>query len=221
MESLDFLRMLGQMKSEIKTPIYGALFLVAIAVVVTFSFGKIVNYEEQSHEIQSDPDDIVHEEISENIPEEIGPPIFSIGEEQFECLSLNIYHESRSDNFAGRVAVADVVLNRVDSSRYPNDICSVVHQSLTRVNWKGNIVPIRGMCQFSWYCDGMSDEPLDYGAWEDAKIISDMMLTNQGFRGITEGSTHYHATYVKPNWINDRGMQYVGQIGQHKFYRWH
>jgi len=217
MVSRDSHQRLGLMGNEIKTAIYAALIFVVIAVVVTFNFKAILNEGESIPKIQSDPNDIVYEEIAE----EIDSGIFPIDEKQSTCLSLNIYHESRSDNFAGRVAVADVVLNRVDSSRYPNDICSVTEQSKTRVNWKGNTVPVRGMCQFSWYCDGVSDEPLDYDAWEDAKIIAEMMLTNQAFRGITEGSTHYHATYVKPNWINDRGMQYVGQIGQHKFYRWH
>ena len=138
-----------------------------------------------------------------------------------ECLALNIYHESRSDSFAGRIAVADVVLNRVDSNLFPNTICEVVNQSVMRTNWKGNEVPVRGMCHFSWFCDGLSDEPMEEEAWEDAQIIAEMTLNSYGFRGITEGSTHYHATYVSPNWINDRGMVRVGRIGEHKFYRWH
>ena len=145
----------------------------------------------------------------------------SIDEEQALCLAMNVYHEAKGETLAGKSAVAHVTLNRVAHKKYPNNVCDVIFDAQTRVNWKGNTVPVRGMCQFSWYCDGVSDEPLDYDAWEDAKIIAEMMLTNQAFRGITEGSTHYHATYVKPNWINDRGMQYVGQIGQHKFYRWH
>lgn len=138
-----------------------------------------------------------------------------------ECLALNIYHEARGDSFAGRVAVADVVLNRVDSNLFPNTICEVVKQSVMRTNWKGNEVPVRGMCHFSWFCDGLSDEPMEEEAWEDAQIIAEMTLNSYGFRGITEGSTHYHATYVSPNWINDRGMVRVGRIGEHKFYRWH
>ena len=141
-------------------------------------------------------------------------------ESEHLCLSLNVYHESRSDNLAGRVAVADVVLNRVDSTFFPDNICDVVHQAKTRVNWKGNVVPVRGMCHFSWYCDGKDDEPLEEDAWEDAQIVADLAL-NGGWRGISEGATHYHATYVEPNWINDRGMVPVGRIGQHKFYRWH
>jgi len=140
--------------------------------------------------------------------------------QELECLALNVYHESRSDNFAGRVAVADVVLNRVDSNLFPNTICGVVNQSVMRTNWKGNVVPVRGMCHFSWFCDGLSDEPMETDSYEDAEIVAEMALRG-GWRGITEGATHYHATYVTPNWINDRGMVPVGRIGQHKFYRWH
>jgi len=140
--------------------------------------------------------------------------------QELECLALNVYHESRSDNFAGRVAVADVVLNRVDSNLFPDTVCEVVNQSVMRTNWKGNEVPVRGMCHFSWFCDGLSDEPMETDAYIESQIIAEMSLRG-GWRGITEGATHYHATYVTPNWINDRGMVPVGRIGSHKFYRWH
>ena len=140
--------------------------------------------------------------------------------QELECLALNVYHESRSDNFAGRIAVADVVLNRVDSNLFPDTVCEVVNQSVMRTNWKGNEVPVRGMCHFSWFCDGLSDEPMEEQAWEESEIVAEMALRG-GWRGISEGATHYHATYVTPNWINDRGMVPVGRIGQHKFYRWH
>jgi len=152
--------------------------------------------------------------------EDDGRQLETIRDAEHECLALNVYHESRSDNFSGRIAVADVVINRVESSLFPNTICGVVQHAKTRINWKGNEVPVRGMCHFSWYCDGQSDEPMEEDSWEDAQIIADMILRG-GFRGISEGATHYHATYVTPNWIGDRGMVPVGRIGLHKFYRWH
>lgn len=143
--------------------------------------------------------------------------------EELDCLALNIYFESRGDSYAGRVSVADVVLNRVDSRYYPNTICEVVKQSVHSRWWKerGKEVPVRHQCQFSWYCDGLDDTPNDPHAWEDAQSIARNILTNDTFRGITEGSTHYHTLAISPNWINDRGMRYVGIIGAHKFYRWH
>jgi len=199
--------------------------IVSFLILAFTTYWIMYDDQEQENEIPREPQtEISITEITE--PESTGLPetdrsgIDGFKESERLCLSLNVYHESRSDNLAGRISVADVVLNRVDSKHFPDTICGVVHQAKTRVNWKGNVVPVRGMCHFSWYCDGLSDEPLEEGAWEDAQIVADLAL-NGGWRGISEGATHYHATYVEPNWINDRGMVPIGRIGQHKFYRWH
>ena len=130
------------------------------------------------------------------------------------CLALNIYYEARGSNRADRLAVADVVMNRVRDTRYPNTICEVVKQGRTDAN--GNI--LRNQCQFSWYCDGKSDVPQDIDRWIDAQQIAYMVETFQEYRGISEGATHYHATYVNPRWAKD--LQLVGRIGAHIFYRW-
>ena len=130
------------------------------------------------------------------------------------CLAQNIYYEARGSNLADQAAVADVVLNRVKDTRYPNTICKVVKQG--RQYASGQM--IRNQCQFSWYCDGKSDYPRDKEAWTKAQQTAYMMIYHQDYRGITEGSTHYHADYVAPNWARD--LQLVGQIGVHIFYRW-
>lgn len=150
------------------------------------------------------------------------PVLEEYSAEDLHCLALNIYHEARNESLAGQVAVADVTLNRVYDTRYPDTICGVVHQTVLS-NWhleRGREVPVRNKCQFSWYCDGKSDEPKDGDSWSSAKQITQNFLTYGGFRGITEGATHYHASYVNPNWVNDRGMHMVGSIGEHIFYRW-
>jgi len=136
------------------------------------------------------------------------------------CLALNIYHESRGDNFAGQTAVADVVMNRVEDTYYPDTVCEVVKQTVWVENWKGNMVPKRHMCQFSWFCDGRSDEPGDPDAWMESYMIAEEVFDKGNWRGITEGATHYHALSVRPNWVKDRGMEYTGTIGQHEFYKW-
>ena len=130
------------------------------------------------------------------------------------CLAQNIYYEARGSNLADQAAVADVVLNRVKDSRYPNTVCGVVKQG--RQYASGQM--IRNQCQFSWYCDGKSDYPRDKEAWTKAQQTAYMMIYYQDYRGITEGSTHYHADYVAPAWVRD--MQLVGRIGDHIFYRW-
>ena len=138
------------------------------------------------------------------------------------CLAENVYHEARNQPKVGQMAVMSVTLNRVNDPRYPNTICGVVRQSQLS-KWhleRGREVPLRHKCQFSWYCDGKSDEPLNETSWLDAKLIAQNFLTYGEYRGITEGATHYHATYVNPDWINDRGMHMVGRIGEHIFYRW-
>lgn len=131
-----------------------------------------------------------------------------------ECLALNIYHESRGSNLADKAAVADVVINRKKDERYPNTICGVVQQA--RLDSNGN--PRRNQCQFSWYCDGKSDTPRDQDRWEEAKLIAHQVLIDEKYRGISEGATHYHATYVNPSWASS--FQQVGRIGEHIFYRW-
>lgn len=130
------------------------------------------------------------------------------------CLAQNIYYEARGSNRADRIAVADVVLNRVEDTRYPNTICEVVKQGLQ--DSAGNM--IRHQCQFSWYCDGKSDVPQDQDLWIDAQQIAYNMVVHRDGRGLTEGATHYHANYVNPSWARD--LQLVGRIGVHIFYRW-
>jgi spore germination cell wall hydrolase CwlJ-like protein len=130
------------------------------------------------------------------------------------CLAQNVYYEARSSNRADRIAVADVVLNRVQDTRYPNTICEVVRQGRKHPNGQMK----RNQCQFSWYCDGKSDWPTDMDAWVDAQQIAYMMIVHSDGRGLTEGATHYHATYVKPAWAKQK--QLVGRIGKHIYYRW-
>ena len=86
-------------------------------------------------------------------------PIFD--EHSAECLALNMYHEARGQGTAGLLAVSSVVMNRVKDERFPNTICEVVKQGPTRESWKknGTYYPIKHRCQFSWYCDGVKDDP--------------------------------------------------------------
>jgi len=132
-----------------------------------------------------------------------------------ECLALNVYHEARSDNLAGKYAVADVVLNRVKDTRYPNTICGVVKQGKMRTT--GGKIKLHS-CSFSWFCDGKKDTPTEEDSWQQAQMIAYNIINHEKFVGITEGSTHYHATYVTPYWASS--LEFTGTIGQHLFYRW-
>ena len=132
------------------------------------------------------------------------------------CMAQNIYFESANQSFAGRLAVAHVVINRVEDLQFPNSVCEVIYQAKTYVNWKGNEVPIRNQCQFSWYCDGLSDEPVDSKTWIKSLYIADLVLTGD-YKDITEGALWYHADYIYPYWADE--LEEVTQIDDHVFYK--
>ena len=123
------------------------------------------------------------------------------------CLALNVYYEARSEPMDGQYAVAHVVLNRVADDAFPDDACKVVKQGYH----KG-----RHRCQFSWYCDGKSDNPKDKMSWIVAQVVA--YNTLYGYhRDNTHGATHYHATYVSPWWRKhyDKTVAH----GSHIFYK--
>jgi len=132
------------------------------------------------------------------------------------CLAQNIYFEAGNQPLAGKIAVSQVVLNRLEHSSYPGTVCGVVYDAKYFENWRGNMVPRRNQCQFSWFCDGKSDEPLDTKTWmESLTVARDVM---DGFYGdITEGATHYHSVYVNPYWADSLNETVV--INEHIFYK--
>ena len=135
--------------------------------------------------------------------------------EAIMCLALNVYHEARDQPFIGQVAVAQVVMNRVYDDRYPDHPCEVVFQG-PPYSWKPDF-PVRHRCQFSWYCDGKSDKVYDEDAYRQALTIAHGVYYDD-LDDFVEGATHYHATYVLPEWAESKTP--VVQIGQHMFYRW-
>lgn len=137
--------------------------------------------------------------------------------DQQKCLALNIYHESRDQSRIGMIAVGQVVLNRVADPRFPNTICNVVKQQ-GFFDPPGAPIQI-DQCQFSWYCDGKSDEPKDAVAWHTAQTQAAHAYYMYRIEyDITEGSTHYHSTSVSPNWAITK--THVVDIDDHIFYRW-
>ena len=131
------------------------------------------------------------------------------------CMATNIYHEAKNQPMAGQIAVAQVVMNRVNDNRYPDNVCDVVKQGLTYKNGK----VVLGKCQFSWYCDGKKDD-VDKKSekWRNSLRYASMVITNRVTLDITEGATHYHATYVRPAWARTKTK--TVRINRHIFYRW-
>ena len=141
-------------------------------------------------------------------------------EEHIQCLAVNMYHEARNQGTAGRLAVSAVVMNRVNDRRFPNSVCEVVLQSQMKKSWKTGLpVPIKNKCQFSWYCDGKSDEVKDKKSYKKILDFARLMMHNDiRFVDITDGATHYHADYVSPSWAKTKTR--TTEIGDHIFYRW-
>ena len=132
--------------------------------------------------------------------------------DELSCLAEAVYFEARSESFVAQLAVANVILERVSSEKYPDDICSVVHQSR---KWKGK--PIRNKCQFSYWCDGKPETIANVDAYQQSVSASELAL--QGvILAQTEGATHYHAAYVIPYWATDDSFLTLGQVGNHIFY---
>ena len=149
------------------------------------------------------------------------PEVNAFRNQEAVCLAKNMYYEARNQGLAGQLAVSLVVMNRVKDDRYPNTICEVVEQGPVRESWKKNGVfyPIRNRCQFSWYCDGKSDEPKEpttYGRLLDLSL--DLVYDDLQVVDFTEGATHYHADYVYPAWRKSKTK--TVEIADHIFYRW-
>ena len=141
-------------------------------------------------------------------------------ETAFICLALNTYHEAKNQSLVGQIATAQVVMNRVEDDRFPNTICEVVKEGPTRPSWEDpkKEYPIRHRCQFSWYCDGKDDTPKNEKAWRKAQDVAFIVYYNKIQLDVTEGATHYHATYVRPAWAKTKKR--TTRIEKHIFYRW-
>lgn len=124
------------------------------------------------------------------------------------CLATAIYHEARGESLKGQFAVAEVILNRVDSRKFPNSICGVVYQ--------GARAGRMGGCQFSFACDRNSEAMPNRKAASRAHRIAQVMIDG-GHRGLTQGALFFHTTAVNPSWAN-RFTQ-TTHIGAHLFYR--
>jgi spore germination cell wall hydrolase CwlJ-like protein len=124
-----------------------------------------------------------------------------------KCLAEAVYFEARGEPALGQVAVAQVVLNRAFSGKYPSTVCGVVYQNSHR----------HLACQFTFACDGIRDVIREPDMWERAKKIAAEMLDGKLWLPEVGKATHYHATYVHPGWV--REMKKMHKLGVHIFYR--
>jgi spore germination cell wall hydrolase CwlJ-like protein len=124
-----------------------------------------------------------------------------------KCLAEAVYFEARGEAVRGQIAVAQVVLNRAFSGYYPTTVCGVVYQNKYR----------HLACQFTFACDNNPDVIREPDMWERAKKIATAMLDGQVWLPEVGKSTHYHAYWVRPSWVNEMKKTY--KFGVHTFYR--
>ena len=128
------------------------------------------------------------------------------GNVQSACLAEALYFEARGESVRGQFAVAEVILNRVDSPAFPDTVCDVIHQGTGR----------KFQCQFTYTCDGHEERIANPVAFEQVNKVASLMVQG-GPRRLTDGATHYHTRAVNPRWA--RVYPRTATIGVHLFYR--
>ena len=131
------------------------------------------------------------------------------------CLAEAIYFEAGNQSDAGRLAVGHVVLNRQEMREYPDSICDVVHQAKWKENWKGNMIPVKHMCQFSYFCDGKPETIEDSKTWNESYMLATLLVN--GMYDFTHGASHYHNDQVHP-YLADHLYKTL-TIDNHIFYK--
>lgn len=128
------------------------------------------------------------------------------GGEQWQCLSQALYFEARGETAEGLFAVAEVIMNRVESRRYPNTVCGVIHQGTGE----------KFRCQFTFTCDGKPEHIGNQKAFERVGKVARVMIDGAP-RPLTQGAIYYHTTAVSPGWAGR--VKKTAQYGVHVFYR--
>ena len=205
-----------------KDHLYAASFAgLLVWGIVGFTNSMMTTKQEQSYYPIAIPETVTAVETIEQV---------EIDVDEMHCLAKNIYFEARGESTKGKIAVANVTMNRVDSPKYPNTICNVVYQAKHSKWWlehHNRLVPIRNQCQFSWYCDGKSDTlyltdnngrviKRNMESWlESIKIAEDAIRGNLN-TVIPANALWYHADFVQPYWSTH--YKKVDKVGAHIFY---
>jgi N-acetylmuramoyl-L-alanine amidase len=136
------------------------------------------------------------------------PVTAEMRDKQLDCLAKNIYHEAKGEPFEGKVAVAQVTINRAASGQFPSDICKVVYQK--------NVVYEKVLCQFSWYCDQATmARPKNTAAYKESQIVARQVLLEEFRLPSLKNALYFHATHINPGWKREK----VATIGGHVFYK--
>lgn len=191
-----------------------AITMFTILVSVSFNFHMVESLDQIENkiiEVVNAPVKIIS--VAEAKPVMASPKVRTGGKEldpkEVQCLSENIYFEAGSQSYAGKLAVAQVTLNRMKAPGYPKTICEVVYEGSKNPNLSG--------CQFSWTCDPNHPRQVkeESFAWRQSHDVAITALSSPRF-DITDGATHFHTVQIKsPGW----NLTKVAQIDDHIFYK--
>jgi len=150
----------------------------------------------------------VNDKLAKFEPAESSQITTAVRERQLGCLAKNIYYEAGSEPFEGKVAVAQVTLNRVESGVFPDDICKTIYQK--------NVVYEKVICQFSWACDRDSGtRPPNNANYRESMEVAKKVLLEDFRLPTLKEAMYYHADYINPGWRREK----VAKIGRHIFYK--
>jgi spore germination cell wall hydrolase CwlJ-like protein len=138
------------------------------------------------------------------------PDVVSIKtrEKQLDCMAMNIYREAGHEPFEGKVAVAQVTMNRVKDGRFGDDVCGVI--------FKKSVIMDKVVCQFSWACDSAAKaRPVNNAAYNESYLVAKKVLLEGFTLSILKDALYFHATHINPQWP----LEKIGTIGNHIFYK--
>jgi len=151
---------------------------------------------------------VVVDKLDRFEPAESSQITTAMRERQLGCLSKNIYYEAGSEPFEGKVAVAQVTLNRVNSGQFPNDVCKTIYQK--------NVVYEKVICQFSWACDrDTGARPPNNSNYKESEEVAKKVLLEEFRLPALKEAMYYHADYINPGWKREK----ITKIGHHIFYK--
>jgi spore germination cell wall hydrolase CwlJ-like protein len=150
----------------------------------------------------------VADKLARYEPAESSQITVAVRERQLGCLAKNIYYEAGGEPFEGKVAVAQVTMNRVESGHFPDDVCRTIYQK--------NVIYEKVVCQFSWACDRDSGtRPPNNANYRESMEVAKKVLLEEFRLPALKEAMYYHADYINPNWRREK----VAKIGRHIFYK--
>jgi spore germination cell wall hydrolase CwlJ-like protein len=183
-----------QTQAELPTKIFSAINILFMIIALTMSV-SLLKWA-------------VADKLAKFEPAESSQITVAVRERQLGCLAKNIYYEAGSEPFEGKVAVAQVTMNRVNSGQFPDDVCKTIYQK--------NIVYEKVICQFSWACDRDSGQrPPNNANYKESMEVAKKVLLEEFRLPALTNAMYYHADYINPGWRREK----VAKIGRHIFYK--